>query len=82
MILDTVALVGLLRGTLPEEVLLDLEEAETLAVAAVSLFEINQKVRIGKLEVPSLGPAQVAALEARGIAVLPLDAEAAALAAG
>ena len=73
MILDTVALVRLLRETLSEDVMVDLEAAETLVVSAVSLFEINQKVRIGKIDVPSFGPNQIAALEARGVEVVPTD---------
>ncbi|WP_299819376.1 PIN domain-containing protein [uncultured Jannaschia sp.] len=73
MILDTVALVRLLEGTLDAGTVADLEAAETLAVGAVSFFEINQKVRIGKLGLPAFGPDRIAAIAARGIAVLSAD---------
>lgn len=81
VILDAVAPVRLLRGGLGEEVLADMEEADDLAVSAASLFEVNQKVRLGKLAVAPFGPPRIAALERCGIAVLPLEAEVAARAA-
>lgn len=75
MILDTVAVVRLLRETLEADVLADLEAAETLSLSAVSLFEINQKVRIGKLDMPAFDAARIAILRARGLGILPIDAE-------
>jgi PIN domain nuclease of toxin-antitoxin system len=75
VILDTVALVRLLREALDEAAMLDLESAETLAVGAASAFEINQKVRIGKLDMRPFGEAELATLAARGIEVVPLTGE-------
>ena len=48
MILDTVALVRLLRDELSAETTLDLEAAEILVVSGASFFEINQKVPGGQ----------------------------------
>ena len=69
MILDTVALVRLLRDELDAETVLDLEAAETLVVSAASFFEINQKVRVGKLAMATLGEPEIAALAERGLTV-------------
>lgn len=74
MILDTVALVRLLRDDLSEETALDLEAAEALVVSAASFFEINQKVRVGKLAMATLGEREVAALAERGLRVEPVSA--------
>ena len=74
MILDTVALVRLLRDELSEETALDLEAAETLVVSGASFFEINQKVRVGKLAMATLGEREIAALAERGLAVEPVSA--------
>lgn len=74
MILDTVALVRLLRDELGAEVMLDLEAAEVLVVSAASFFEINQKVRVGKLAMSSLGEREIAVLVERGLTVEPVPA--------
>ena len=74
MILDTVALVRLLREELGAEVMLDLEAAEVLVVSAASFFEINQKVRVGKLAMSSLGEREIAALAERGLSIEPVSA--------
>ena len=73
MLLDTVALVRLIVGTLSPRAVLGMEAAEVLAVSAVSLFEINQKVRLGKLAVPEMGAEAIAALSAGGVAVAPVS---------
>lgn len=82
MILDTVALVRLLREMLDAETLSDLEAAETLCVSAVSLFEINQKIRIGKLDLPGFDAPRIGILRARGIVIVPVDGAVMAHAAG
>lgn len=74
MILDTVALVRLLREELDAEVMRDLEAAEVLVVSAASFFEINQKVRVGKLAMSSLGERAIAALAERNLSVEPVSA--------
>ena len=74
MILDTVALVRLLRDELGAETTLDLETAEVLVVSAASFFEINQKVRVGKLGMPILGGREIEALAERGLTVEPVSA--------
>ena len=75
MLLDTVALVRLIAGELPPRVVDEMEASDVLAVSAVSLFEINQKVRLGKLAVPTMDAPAVVELTARGVAVLPLTPE-------
>lgn len=74
MILDTVALVRLLRDELDAGVVTDLEVAETLVVSAASFFEINQEVRVGKLAMDVLGEHEIAALSERGLTVEPVSA--------
>lgn len=73
VILETVALVQLLRETPGAEVLSGLEAADTLCVSAASLFEINQTVRIGKLDVPSFDRSRIEILRARGPEIMPVD---------
>ena len=68
------ALVHLLRDELDAETVLDLEAAETLVVSAASFFEVNQKVRVGKLAMATLGEWEIAALAERGLAVEPVSA--------
>ena len=72
MILDTVAFVRLLRGELSTQVLADLESAPVLVLSAASIFEINQKVRIGRLAMAPIGTAEIERIEASGIAVAPV----------
>ena len=74
MILDTVALVRLLRDELDAAVVIDLEAAEMVVVSAASFFEINQKVRVGKLAMDTLGEREIAALSGRGLTVEPVSA--------
>ena len=72
MILDTVALVRLLRGELTPAATLELEAAERLTLSAASLYEVNQKVRLGKLALTPFGAREVALLEGRGVEVAPV----------
>ena len=67
LLLDTVAFVRLLTNALPPSTLATFEAAETLGLSAVSFYEINQKVRLGKLDVPMLDKTAIAACTARGI---------------
>lgn len=72
MILDTVAFVRLLRAELAPGVLLELESAPVLILTAASIFEINQKVRIGRLDIPPFGGEEIERIADRGIAVEPV----------
>ena len=74
VILDTMALVRLLRDELSEETALDLEAAEVLVVSGASFFEINQKVRVGKLAMASLGEREIAALAEQDLRIEPVSA--------
>lgn len=81
MILDTVAFVRLLRGELSDDVRLELESAPELMLSAASVYEINQKVRIGRLAMSPIGQEAVQELAAHGLDVLAVDAEVMSLAA-
>lgn len=73
MILDTVAFVRLLRDELPAEVLLDLEAAPVLILSAASVFEINQKVRVGRLGMSPIGIEELDEITARGVTVAAVE---------
>ena len=75
MILDTVAFVRLLRAELSADVLLEMEAAPVLWLSAVSLFEINQKVRIGRLDMAAMGPEEISKIETHGVTVVPVTPE-------
>jgi PIN domain nuclease of toxin-antitoxin system len=72
VILDTVAFVRLLRGELSSQVLAELESAPVLILSAASIFEINQKVRIGRLDMAPMGTAEIERIETSGIAIAPV----------
>lgn len=74
MILDTVAFVRLLRGDLSASLMAELESAPLLVLSGASIFEINQKIRIGRLDMTPMGQAEIERIEERGIQVAPVGA--------
>lgn len=81
MMPGAVVLVRLLSDELSARVLDDLEASRPLVLSAISIFEVNQKVRVGKLDLHGFGPENIAALRRQSIDVVAARPEILALAA-